>query len=60
MDNGKKWNGSRALLEIADRTQSIFEQQGADQIAALAFPQCSTSKNVIYYKNGCAAWEAIN
>ena len=31
----------RALLEIADRTKAIMEQQGADQIAALVSPNAT-------------------
>ena len=50
MANGTKWNGTRALLEIADRTKAIVEQQGADQVAALVSPNSTLEECYLLQK----------
>jgi NADH-quinone oxidoreductase subunit G len=40
----------RALLEAADRTKAILEQQGADQIAALVSPNATLEECYIFQK----------
>lgn len=40
----------RALLEVADRTKAILEQQGADQIAALVSPNATLEECYLLQK----------